>query len=332
MKKLVFFLAVVMISYHSFAQKTDTSFYSVINLGKIIGENKAWKTSANEYKYYFYFNDRGRGSVINATIHTSNSGKTEWQNSSGLDYFKAPFTSSFQIINDSLVSQYNTIRKAERDSGQQYFSYETPAAIDLLIKVLLTAPGKQIRTMGGDTAKLETIVPYNISFHGKKIKLFLCDLRFGKGSSPSFTWVNEEHQFFADVTGWSNTIKRGYEKLEDTLIELEEKQAVSFYKNIYKQLSDSLPAKMAIKNVSLFDAPNAKTLEHSTVLIVNGVITATGPDNAITIPAGFTVIDGNGKMLLPGLWDTHGHYDKQQGIDYLSGGITHVRDMGNMPV
>ena len=330
MKKLVFFLAVVMISYHSFAQKTDTSFYSVVNLGKIIGENKAWKTYANEYKYFFYFNDRGRGSVINATIHTSNSGKTEWQNSSGLDYFKAPFTSSFQIINDSLVSQYNTIRKAERDSGQQYFSYETPAAIDLLIKVLLTAPGKQIRTMGGDTAKLETIVPYNISFHGKKIKLFLCDLRFGKGSSPSFTWVNEEHQFFADVTGWSNTIKKGYEKLEDTLIELEEKQAVSFYKNIYKQLSDSLPVKMAIKNVSLFDAPNAKTLEHSTVLIVNGVITATGPDNAITIPAGFTVIDGNGKMLLPGLWDTHGHYDKQQGIDYLSGGITHVRDMGNM--
>ncbi len=330
MKRLVFFLVVINISLHSFAQKADTAFYSVVNLGKIIGENKTWKTSPNEYNYYYYVNDRGRGAVINATITTSNNGKMEKLHSSGLDYYKAPFTSTFEIINDSLVSQYNTIRKAERDAGQQYFYYEMPAAADLLIKVLLLEPGKQIRTMGGDTVKLETIVPYTVSFHGKKIKLFLCDLRFGKGSSPSFTWVNEDHQYFADVSSWANTIKKGYEKLEDTLIELQEKQAVSFYKSIYKQLSDSLPAKMAIKNVSVFDAPNAKTLEHSTVLIVNGMIMATGADKTITIPAGYTIIDGNGKMLLPGLWDTHGHYDKQQGIDYLSGGITHVRDMGNM--
>ena len=112
---------------------------------------------------------------------------------------------------------------------------------------------------------------------------------------------------------------------------LKKTQAIPYYREIYKQLPDTLPARLAIQHVTLFDAPNAKNIANTTVLIVNGIVTAVGNADHLKIPTGFTVIDGKGKTLLPGLWDTHAHYSKDDGIDYLSGGITHVRDMGNMP-
>jgi hypothetical protein len=331
MKKLLFFVATIILSVISFAQKTDTLFYSVVNLGKIVGENKSWKTSANEYNYYFYYNDRGRGSVVNTTVSTNADGKVQKMQSSGLDYFKAPFSSSFQVIGDSLVSQYNTIRKTEHDSAQQYvYNENVPASTEIFVRALLAAPNRTFVTMGGDTARLQDFLPFTVNANAKKIRLYLCDIRYGNGSSPIFIWLDDSRRFFADVSGWSNTIKKNYEKLEDTLHALEEKEAISFYKNIYRQLSDSLPAKLAIKDVSLFDAANATVLAHSTVLVTNGIITATGSEKDIIIPAGYYIINGNGKTMLPGLWDTHGHYDKSEGIAYLSGGITHVRDMGNM--
>jgi hypothetical protein len=32
---------------------------------------------------------------------------------------------------------------------------------------------------------------------------------------------------------------------------------------------------------------------------------------------------------MPGLWEMHGHFSKEEGISYLAGGVTHLRDMGN---
>lgn len=330
LKKIIVAL-ILLLSLNSFGQTIDTAFYSVVNLGKIIGENNVWKTAPNEYHYYFYFNDRGRGNIVNETVITNANGKVEKENSSGLEYLKSPYTSSFKAIRDSLISQNNDNRIAERDSGQYYVNSTTPAGIEIFIKALMGSPNHRLPIMGGDTASIKTPKAFTLSFRRKKVNLLLCDINYGKGSSPSFTWLDEDYHFFGDASGWMNTIKKGYENLIDTLHALQDIQAIPFYQGIYKQLSDSLPTKLAIKNVLFFDAPNAKTISNITVLIENGIITAKGKSSEIQIPKEFTVIDGTGKTLLPGLWDTHGHYSKDDGINYLSGGITHVRDMGNMP-
>ena len=329
--KTVFLLLAFFSGIHSFAQKFDTAFYSVVNLGKITGEDKSWKTTATEYHYYFYYNDRGRGSVINATVNTDLTGKIQKDSSSGLDYYKAPFTSSFQKINDSLISQYNQDRTAWPDTGQYILYGSVPSAIEIFINTLLAAPRHRALTLSGDSASIKDPLAFNLTVNNKKIKLFLCDINYGPGSSPSFTWLDEKYHFFGNVGGWTAIIKKGYENLVDTLYALQETQAIPYYQSIYKQLTDTLPARLAIQHVTLFDAPNAKTIANTTVLIVNGIVTAVGNADKIKIPTGFTVIDGKGKTLLPGLWDTHAHYNKDDGIDYLSGGITHVRDMGNMP-
>ncbi|MBL0887797.1 amidohydrolase [Myceligenerans indicum] len=49
----------------------------------------------------------------------------------------------------------------------------------------------------------------------------------------------------------------------------------------------------------------SEPIEHGTVLIENGAITAVGQD--VTIPEGTPTIDGTGKWLLPGFVEAHGH-------------------------
>ena len=83
-------------------------------------------------------------------------------------------------------------------------------------------------------------------------------------------------------------------------------------------------------------------MANHTVLISGNRITATGPDRDVRIPRGAQVVDGQGKYLIPGLWDMHVHIRGsrlygQPGFAkeneavlplYLANGITGIREMG----
>lgn len=65
-----------------------------------------------------------------------------------------------------------------------------------------------------------------------------------------------------------------------------------------------------------------------TILVRGGKIAAIG--KTVTIPSGVKIVDANGKFVLPGLWDTHAHFEQWEwGPAYLAAGITSVRDVGN---
>ncbi|MDR3446137.1 amidohydrolase family protein [Dyella sp.] len=93
------------------------------------------------------------------------------------------------------------------------------------------------------------------------------------------------------------------------------------------------PAKrLAITHVTLIDGTGAPPRRDATVLVDDGVIARILPDQKQT-PAsltGYSVLDGSGKFLIPGLWDMHAHYEQVEwGPVYLASGVTTVRDCGN---
>ena len=53
------------------------------------------------------------------------------------------------------------------------------------------------------------------------------------------------------------------------------------------------------------------------------------PTRGQAVPPGATVIDGKGKMLLPGLWDMHAHLFAENAYLDIATGVTTIRDMGN---
>src|SRR5258706_11581402 len=106
----------------AFSQTADTSFYSVVKTGTISGEQKIWQIGTNEYRYSFYFNDRGRGNNVNVVVNTNKDGLVTSLETTGLDYHKNPFHENFAIIGDSAIWNVNGDRRTKKFDGQLYNS------------------------------------------------------------------------------------------------------------------------------------------------------------------------------------------------------------------
>ena len=89
-------------------------------------------------------------------------------------------------------------------------------------------------------------------------------------------------------------------------------------------------ADLAIMNVAVVDVAAGKILIDRTVQVHDGRIVRI--DSALAeYPEARQVIDGAGRYLLPGLWDTHVHAgdDESTYRQLIAWGITSVRDMGS---
>ena len=64
---------------------------------------------------------------------------------------------------------------------------------------------------------------------------------------------------------------------------------------------------LAILGARVYAAPDAAPLEHATVLVHDGRITAISPEATLKPPPGATVIDGHGKVVTAGFWNSHVH-------------------------
>ncbi|HEY0144041.1 MAG TPA: amidohydrolase family protein [Thermoanaerobaculia bacterium] len=89
---------------------------------------------------------------------------------------------------------------------------------------------------------------------------------------------------------------------------------------------------LAITNVSIIDVRSGQASGPRTVLIERGRIAAIG---SVAIPSAAKVIDGQGRYLIPALWDMHTHvFAVSPLLDmplYIAYGVTNVRDMQGCP-
>ena len=98
------------------------------------------------------------------------------------------------------------------------------------------------------------------------------------------------------------------------------------------QLAERLSPKaavLAIVGARVWDG-TGRTLTDATIVTDGDRILAVGPRAEIQIPAGAQIVDGKGGTVIPGLWDTHAHFEQVEwGPIYLAAGVTSVRDCGN---
>ncbi len=93
----------------------------------------------------------------------------------------------------------------------------------------------------------------------------------------------------------------------------------------------------AFVNVSVLPMSSDAVLENRTVIVRDGMIEAAGPAEEVDVPPGATVIDGEGRYLMPGLAEMHAHVPpgdnppREEVEDilflYVANGITTIRGM-----
>lgn len=100
-------------------------------------------------------------------------------------------------------------------------------------------------------------------------------------------------------------------------------------------------SRFAIRNVTVIPMNKEELLPNQTVIIDQGIITKISSTEKSKVDNSYTIIDGAGKYLMPGLFDMHTHFYVEQGEHImttevelklmLGNGITHARIMAGHP-
>ena len=70
----------------------------------------------------------------------------------------------------------------------------------------------------------------------------------------------------------------------------------------------AMAADLAIVDARVYAGPDTAPIERCTVLVRDGRIAAVGPSATVAVPAGATVIDGKGRFVTAGFWNSHVHF------------------------
>jgi len=97
-------------------------------------------------------------------------------------------------------------------------------------------------------------------------------------------------------------------------------------------LSQQAPAvnRMVLRGATAIDVVAGRAVPDSVIVIEADKITAFG-GRTTTIPAGTTVVDLSGKFVIPGLFDSHVHYQPFLGELFLNFGVTSAMALGGRP-
>jgi hypothetical protein len=105
------------------------------------------------------------------------------------------------------------------------------------------------------------------------------------------------------------------------------------------QETESTDNGIAFVNVNVIPMDHEGVLEGYTVLVRDDRITEVGPYEEVSVPSGAQIIEGDGRYLMPGLAEMHGHIPGPDNPDYAEGvlflyvsnGVTLVRNMAGHP-
>ena len=159
----------------------------------------------------------------------------------------------------------------------------------------------------------------------KTIRLYFLK---GVGQSPQPAWLDEKGKLFG-FFGGLGLVPAGYEgNLKAIIAAQEEAIAELAPATARKFLTADARKPILFRNVKIYDADKERFVEGQNVAVSNGKIVSVG--TALPkLPAGARVIDGAGKTLVPGLWDSHMHAsDDFNVLSEVALGVTSIRNPG----
>lgn len=71
---------------------------------------------------------------------------------------------------------------------------------------------------------------------------------------------------------------------------------------------------IVLKGATLFDGTEKELLKNSVLVITDGLITAIGTEQSITVPSEAKIVDVTNKYIIPGLIDSHIHFFQSAGL------------------
>lgn len=280
----------------------------------------------------YLFKDNGRGPELKEEYTLAADGTFASYSVKGTSTFGAPVDESFAIENG--VARWKSTSEAGEQPavpGAAYWSLGgTPQSTAVALAALSRRDDGKLPLIPSGTLSMRSVAQMDVvnGADTRKIQLMVVT---GVGFTPSFVWTTVEAQprFFAFIfPGYLQLIEKGWQGNADTMETRQKEAEGEVLADLQRRLSHPLRGTTLVRNARVFDSESATLGAGSDLLIENGRIISISSVSHEQASIDH-VIDAGGRILLPGLFDMHGHIDEWQGGLHLAAGVTTVRDMGN---
>ncbi len=241
-------------------------------------------------------------------------------------------TENFQVDGSGVARWTTVIDSGSAPIGdKRYNTYGgPPLASELDIDALVAAGDKGIDLLPTGHGSISIGAPVQIDGPQGPKTIRLAFLN-GYGFSPAPVWLDSDNHFFGNA-GVISVLPEGYEQNGPKLKDIQDKATAAMVRDVaHRFLSPANHTPTLIDHVLMFDSVAGQYVPDRAVLIADGKVAAIGAAGSIQAPTGTTVIDGRGKTLTPGLWDSHQHVgDDWNLLQNVATGMTNYRSPGSM--
>lgn len=312
---------------------TTTKYLIISENQKQIGEQVVERLDDGLTKVRFIYKDNGRGPELTEQFRLGADGT--------MTEYSVKGNSTFGAVVDEQFSRKggNAEWKSTSEQGQKAVS--GPAAYlplnssfevaSVAITALAKAPDGKLPLLPSGTLSQRELDKVEVtSATGQKQTVRLV-AQTGIGLSPSFFWATSGEQprlFGVIIPGFANMLEEGWQAAAPALAARQKEAENKMLTDVAVKLQHPLTGLTVVRNARIFDSEKATVGQPSDIYVLRGRITSVQPAGSPVREAD-NVIDAAGRIVLPGLFDLHGHVDRWSGALNMSTGVTSVRDMGN---
>lgn len=307
-------------------------YLALVDGGKQAGHQTVVHGDDGVTRVDFLFKDNGRGPELKEEYVLAADGTFATYSVKGTSTFGAPVDENFRVENGV------AIWKSTSDVGEQPLvagaAYSplggSPQGLAVAFTALTRRSDGKLPLIPSGTLTMRTVTEVEVAKGAETRKVQLVMLT-GVGFTPTFFWatVGPQPRMFAFIfPGYLQLIESGWQANGPALEARQKEAEADALSDLQRRLSHPLRGTTLIRNARVFDSERATLGPASDLLIENGRIVSISGGGEETARVD-RVVDAGGRVLLPGLFDMHGHIDAWQGGLHLAAGVTTVRDMGN---
>lgn len=280
----------------------------------------------------YIFKDNGRGPQIEERFRLAPDGTIAEYHASGTTTFGSKIDEHFTRRGET-AEWKSTSESARRTLTESAFYIPingSLAPVSAAIAALASRPDGKLPLLPSGSLKQRVVDTVTLK-RGSETRDLQLLAQTGLGFAPSFYWATSGTQprlFARILPGWFSAIEEGWHQSLGELKVRQQKAEAAALQELATSHRQPLDGLTVIRNARVFDSEAAALGDPSDVYVFRDRITAVLPAGSLDAKAD-REIDAGGRIILPGLFDMHGHVDRWSGGLNLAAGVTTVRDLGN---
>jgi hypothetical protein len=304
--------------------------YSVVIQKQAAGHMNVSVADDGAVRTELSYRDNGRGPDIRERFALDAQGTPVEYEGDGVSTYGAEIREQFKVDGGRLRWRSRVDEGDEAvEPGTLFLPIEATFAYNgEVVRSLLRRPGGRAPIAGGGQLSVERVATLSADGPQGPVPLVLVALT-GADATPWYSWHRDDETFRLFAVTWPNfaVVAKGHEAAVETLTARAERADDEWLAQLQQRIARPLPGLTLIRGVRWFDAPAATMRGPADVYLRAGRIADVTPPGQLAASPDH-VIDGQGRTLLPGLFDMHAHLWASAAPLHLAAGVTSVRDMG----